>query len=40
MKKALELETQGAVDLIASGECIHGVTAFLTRQKPDFNDTR
>jgi enoyl-CoA hydratase/carnithine racemase len=35
-QEALELETQEAVDLIASGECIHGVAAFLTRQKPEF----
>ncbi|HQI74047.1 MAG: enoyl-CoA hydratase/isomerase family protein [Smithella sp.] len=35
-QEALELETQQAVDLIASGECIHGVAAFLTRQKPEF----
>lgn len=35
-QEALELETQEAVDLIASGECIHGVAAFLTRQKPQF----
>lgn len=37
-RDALDLETQEAVDLIASGESIHGVTAFLTRQKPDFPD--
>lgn len=37
-QKALELETQEAVTLIASGECIHGVSAFLTRQKPEFPD--
>jgi enoyl-CoA hydratase/carnithine racemase len=36
--EALELETQEAVTLIASGESIHGVSAFLTRQKPDFPD--
>jgi enoyl-CoA hydratase/carnithine racemase len=39
-REALELETEEAVTLIASGECIHGVSAFLTRQKPDFNDIR
>jgi enoyl-CoA hydratase/carnithine racemase len=38
IQEALELETQEAVDLIASGECIHGVSAFLTRQKPMFPD--
>jgi enoyl-CoA hydratase/carnithine racemase len=35
-QEALELETQEAVTLIASGESIHGVSAFLTRQKPEF----
>jgi enoyl-CoA hydratase/carnithine racemase len=35
-QEALELETEEAVTLIASGESIHGVAAFLTRQKPDF----
>jgi enoyl-CoA hydratase len=33
---ALELETEEAVTLIASGECIHGITAFLSKQKPVF----
>ena len=37
-QEALELETQEAVTLIASGECIHGVAAFLTRQKPEFSE--
>lgn len=37
-RDALDLETREAVDLIASGESIHGVAAFLTRQKPDFPD--
>lgn len=35
-QEALELETQEAVNLIASGESIHGVSAFLMRQKPEF----
>ena len=35
-QEALELETEEAVTLIASGESIHGVAAFLTRQKPEF----
>jgi len=35
-QEALELETQEAVSLIASGESIHGVSAFLMRQKPEF----
>ena len=37
-QEALELETEEAVTLIASGESIHGVSAFLTRQKPDFSE--
>ncbi len=35
-QEALDLETHEAAALIASGECIHGVSAFLTRQKPEF----
>ncbi|MHB8137093.1 MAG: enoyl-CoA hydratase/isomerase family protein [Smithellaceae bacterium] len=35
-EQALDLETREAVTLIASGESIHGVSAFLTRQKPEF----
>ncbi len=34
--KALELETEEAVALIAGGECIHGIAAFLSKQKPQF----
>ncbi|MFY9397611.1 MAG: enoyl-CoA hydratase/isomerase family protein [Desulfomonilia bacterium] len=37
-EQALALETEEAVDLIAGGECIIGITAFLSRQKPDFPD--
>jgi enoyl-CoA hydratase/carnithine racemase len=33
---ALELETEEAVTLIARGECIHGIAAFLSKQKPVF----
>jgi enoyl-CoA hydratase len=35
-REALEMETEEAVSLIASGESIHGVSAFLTRQTPEF----
>ena len=35
-KDALEMETREAVTLVASGESIHGVSAFLARQKPEF----
>ena len=35
-REALEMETQEAVSLIATGESIHGVSAFLTRGTPEF----
>jgi enoyl-CoA hydratase len=34
--EALEFETEEAVTLIAGGECIHGITAFLSKQRPVF----
>ena len=34
--EAIALESQEAVELIAGGECIHGITAFLARKKPEF----
>ncbi|HQJ08151.1 MAG TPA: enoyl-CoA hydratase/isomerase family protein, partial [Deltaproteobacteria bacterium] len=34
--QALAFETQEAVDLIASGECVHGISAFLSKKKPEF----
>ena len=37
-QEALELETEQAAGLIADGECIHGVSALLARQKPEFPD--
>ncbi|MBN1472738.1 MAG: enoyl-CoA hydratase/isomerase family protein [Syntrophaceae bacterium] len=37
-QEALEMETEEAVALVASGESVHGISAFLTRQKPDFPD--
>jgi len=36
MQQAFQLEGKEAVRLIASGECIHGISAFLTRQQPNF----
>ena len=36
LQATLDLEQQTAVDLIASGECLHGIGAFLTGQTPDF----
>ncbi|PKN69837.1 MAG: hypothetical protein CVU54_07320 [Deltaproteobacteria bacterium HGW-Deltaproteobacteria-12] len=38
MNAALKLEREQAVSLIVSGECIHGITAFLSKQKPLFPD--
>ena len=35
---ALDVESQRAVDLIMTGECVHGITAFLSGQAPDFPD--
>ena len=34
--RALDLEFENAVSLIAAGECIHGITAFMSRKKPEF----
>jgi enoyl-CoA hydratase/carnithine racemase len=36
--QALEFETEVAAALVASGECMHGITAFLNRQQPEFPD--
>jgi enoyl-CoA hydratase/carnithine racemase len=38
MKQALELECREAATLITSGECIQGITAFLSKQPPEFLD--
>ena len=38
MTQALELECREAVTLITSGECILGITAFLSKQPPEFFD--
>jgi enoyl-CoA hydratase/carnithine racemase len=38
LDETLDLELEQAAALIASGECIHGITAFLSRKKPDFPD--
>jgi enoyl-CoA hydratase len=37
-REALDLETEKAVTLIASGECYHGILAFLEKKKPEFPD--
>lgn len=38
LQAALDLEQQTAIDLIASGECLHGIGAFLTGQRATFPD--
>jgi len=37
-EQALARELAAAIELIAGGECQHGITAFMTRQKPTFPD--
>ena len=37
---SLAEEADRAVELIASGECFHGVGAFLERKKPEFPDIK
>lgn len=38
LEESLELEMKKAVSLIASGECFHGISAFLSNQTPEFPD--
>jgi enoyl-CoA hydratase/carnithine racemase len=38
LAEARAREVELATDLIAGGECVHGITAFLTRQPPSFPD--
>ena len=38
LEKALELEADKAAELIVSGECIHGITAFMDKKDPEFSD--
>ncbi|BBO71562.1 3-hydroxybutyryl-CoA dehydratase [Desulfosarcina alkanivorans] len=38
LQATLDMERRTAVDLIASGECLHGIGAFLTGQAPAFPD--
>ena len=38
LKEALGKEAEAAANLIASGECIHGITAFMERKQPEFPD--
>jgi len=36
--RSLEMEEKLAAELVASGECFHGVAAFLEKRNPDFPD--
>lgn len=38
LKDVLAKEAEAAADLIASGECIHGITAFMEKKAPRFPD--
>ena len=38
LDRTLDLEIEEAVSLIVSGECFHGVAAFLEKKEPDFPD--
>jgi enoyl-CoA hydratase len=38
LENALELEADKAAELIASGECVHGITAFMGKEDPEFPD--
>jgi enoyl-CoA hydratase len=38
MENALELEAEKAAELIASGECMHGIMAFMEKKTPQFPD--
>jgi enoyl-CoA hydratase len=35
---ALEFESDQAIGLIAGGECVHGITALLSKKEPEFPD--
>lgn len=38
LERALDLESEEAVALITSGECYHGIVAFLEKKNPEFPD--
>ncbi len=39
LEKALALEMEKAISLIATGECFYGISAFLSKKKPEFLDS-
>ncbi|MBU2489318.1 MAG: enoyl-CoA hydratase/isomerase family protein [Proteobacteria bacterium] len=38
LEEALDLEAREAAELIASGECVHGIGAFFEKKEPEFPD--
>jgi enoyl-CoA hydratase len=38
LEEALDLEAEKAAELIASGECMYGITAFMEKKNPEFPD--
>lgn len=38
LNEALDLEADKAAELIVSGECVHGITAFMSKKDPEFPD--
>ena len=40
LKEALELEMEKAISLITSGECFHGISAFLSKKEPKFPNSK
>ena len=39
LDNALTLEMDKAISLIATGECFYGISAFLSKEKPEFPDS-
>lgn len=40
LEQTLDLEAERAIDLIVSGECVYGITAFLEKKEPEFPDIK
>jgi len=38
LNEALDLESDEAAELITTGECFHGISAFLSKKEPEFPD--
>lgn len=39
LTKALHLEMEKAISLITTGECVYGISAFLSKETPEFPDS-